>query len=184
MATDDHPDPPEPDDTWSDEAPADGAEWEIDEIPESGPGSLAPIWARGIARVVDLFIIGLAGSLVAQVFGLIEVVDDEVVSQNPTLVILVLLVVWALYEVTGTASGGRTVGKLMLGLRIRSAEVDQAPPPSKSLVRWLLPAIALLLPIAGLQLVVLLVVYFSAVANPRYQGFHDRVAHTLVVRNR
>jgi uncharacterized RDD family membrane protein YckC len=155
-----------------------------DVLPESGPGSLAPVWARGLARAIDMFIVFMAGGVIARITGLVNVVDDEVVSTNPTLAILVLLGFWAVYEVAGTAGGGRTFGKVMLGLRVRAAEADRSPLPSKAMVRWLLPAIALLLPIGEYTIFVLMLVYLSGALHPRYQGFHDRVANTLVVRAR
>jgi uncharacterized RDD family membrane protein YckC len=163
-------------------------EFEFDVVPdlppEPEPGSLAPLWRRGIARIADLVVILLASSAIAGYFGLTEVVDGELVTENPMLVTLVVLVLWAFYEVYGVASGGRTLGKLVMGLRVRQVEADRLPSPFKSLSRWLLPAIAIVLPIGELVLVALVLVYLSAVLNPLRQGFHDRLANTLVVRTR
>ena len=156
----------------------------IADLPESGPGALAPIWARGIARVIDLFIIGVGGMFMANVFGAIKVDDDTVVIENQLAYALAILLVWAVYEVAGTLGGGRTVGKFALGLRIRRVTEDRAPAPLKALTRWLVMGVAMLLPLGGLEVVVLLVVYLTAVGNPSRQGIHDRAASTLVVRAR
>lgn len=152
---------------------------------ESGVGSLAPIWARGVARLVDLFLVLTASSLLLDLTGLVEVVDEEVRSSNPVAALLVLLGLWAAYEVAGTLAGGRMIGKLVLGLRVRSVEVDAPPRLRKAVTRWLIPAVAVLLPLGQLGvLVVLGAVYLSALMNPQLQGFHDRAARTLVVRAR
>lgn len=177
------------DDRSEDPTPDDETEYldepfEPDPIPESGPGSLAPLWARAIARIIDMFLVFSMGALVTQVFGLVEVTDDDVVSSNPTLVILSLMVVWGVYEVAGTVTGGRMLGKMALGLRIRQADVDVPPRASKALSRWLLPAITLLLPVGEITLVLLVFVYLTAITHPSRQGFHDRVAKTVVVRSR
>ena len=152
--------------------------------PEPEPGSLAPLWRRGVARIADLVVILLASSAIAGAFGLTEVIDGEVVTEDPLLVILVVLVLWAFYEVYGVAVAGRTFGKLVMGLRVRQVESDRQPTAFKSLSRWLVPAIAIVLPIGQLVLAALMVVYLSAILNPHRQGFHDRLANTLVVRAR
>lgn len=192
MSNADRPDPdlPEPDDSWNDEVPddsydeLDGGPSPFDELPAAGPGSLAPVWARAIARIFDMFIILIAGSLLASATGVVEVVDDEVRTTAPLVAELMLIGVWGIYEVFGTIRGGRMIGKLMMGLRVRQVAVDQPPPPLKAMSRWLLPAVVLLVPIAGFQLLVLLIIYLSAVTRPNLQGFHDRFADTLVVRTR
>jgi uncharacterized RDD family membrane protein YckC len=181
----DHDDNLDPDHDFEDLA-----DWDDDPtegsapLPESGPGSLAPIWARGIARIIDLFIVLAASSLVLNLTGLIEVVDDEVVSPNPLGSILVILGVWGFYEVGGTIGGNKMVGKLILGLRVRRLEADQPPAPLKVMTRWLVPAVVVLLPLGQLVFVGLIVVYLSAITVPNFQGIHDRLARTLVVRAR
>jgi uncharacterized RDD family membrane protein YckC len=162
------------------------AHWEDEgaPLPESGPGALAPIWARGIARIVDLFIAGVGGMFVANLFGAISYEDDAVVIENQVTYALAILLVWGVYEVFGTIGGGRTVGKFLMGLRVRRIDADRAPAAFKALSRWLVMGVALLLPLGGLEIVVLLFVYLTALAHPMRQGIHDRLANTLVVRAR
>jgi uncharacterized RDD family membrane protein YckC len=172
----------DPDHDFEDLAHWDDDHVESEPLPDTGVGSLAPIWARAIARVIDLFIVGVGGLFVAQLFGYIEVVDDETVTSDPLGVTLVVLAVWCLYEVVGTLGGGRTVGKFVLGLRVRSVAVDRPPTPFKAMSRWLLQGISLLL--GQLGVILLLVVYLTAATQPTRQGIHDRLANTVVVRAR
>lgn len=182
MTSDDHDPNLDPDRDFEDLAEWDADPAEGATMPETGVGSLAPIWARGIARIIDLFIVGVGGLFVAQLFGYIEVVDDETVSSDPLAVTLVVMAVWLVYEVVGTLGGGRTVGKFVLGLRVRAVSSDGPPTPFKAMSRWLLQGISLMLGQFGL--ILLLVVYLTSVTQPTRQGLHDRVANTLVVRAR
>jgi uncharacterized RDD family membrane protein YckC len=153
-------------------------------LAESGPGSLASIWARGVARFVDLFIAGIGGMFLANLLGAVSYEDDTVTIENRALYVVAILAVWGVYEVVGTIGGGRTVGKFLMGLRVRRVDADTPPPAFKALTRWLVMGVAVLLPLGGLEVLVLLVVFLSALTNPMMQGIHDRVASTLVVRSR
>lgn len=166
-----------------DELPPDD-EVELDPVPESGDGSLAPVWLRAPARIIDFFVIGIAISIIWAVFGIVEIVDDEAVFSNATQATLIAIVVWGIYEVAGTARGGRMLGKFMFGVRVRRVDVDKAPTALKAMTRWLVPAVVAFLPLGQLVIIALMVVYLSALLHPRFQGFHDRAAQTLVVRGR
>lgn len=153
-------------------------------LPESGPGSLAPVWARAAARLIDMVIIFSAASVVLSFTGAVEVVDDEVIITNEWVPILVLALVWCFYEVGGTLGQTRMVGKMLVGLRVRAVDADSAPSPGSVFMRWLLPAFLMVVPLFNLQFALVATVYLSALLTPTQQGFHDRLAHTLVVRTR
>ncbi|MGY6500660.1 MAG: RDD family protein [Acidimicrobiales bacterium] len=156
----------------------------IDPVPATGEGSLAPVWMRGLARIIDFFVIGIAISVVWAVFGIVEIVDDEAVFSNATQATLIAVVVWGIYEVAGTARGGRMLGKFMFGVRVRRVDRDVAPVAFKAMTRWLVPAVVAFLPLGQFVIIGVMVVYLSAILHPQFQGFHDRAAKTLVVRGR
>lgn len=178
-----HPDEPFDDDLSDDPLNHDEPD-RPDTLPSSGAGSLAPIWARAIARAIDMVIVFSASSIILNYTGVVEVVDDEVVASNSWAVILVLVAVWCFYEVGGTVAQTRMVGKLLMGLRVRGVDQDRAPRPAKVFMRWLVPAVVVLIPLGGLEFAVVATIYLSALLMPRLQGFHDRIANTLVVRAR
>ena len=151
-------------------------------LPESGIGALAPVWARGLTRLVDLFLAFIGGTFAANLLGAISYDDDNVTVESYATYLVAMLGVWAVYEVAGTIGGGRTVGKFLLGLRVRRVEADLPPSPFKALTRWLVMGVAMLL--GQLGPFVLGVIYLSALLNPQMQGLHDRAAGTLVVRAR
>ena len=90
------------------------------------------------------------------------------------------------YHIIGIALWGRTVGKLVMRVRVRPAHSDgQVVGWWRSTIRYVVPAaqaIALLAPFTALvQLLWLIAVYGTAVTDPRKQGLHDHAAGTVVV---
>ncbi|MGW2251461.1 RDD family protein [Kitasatospora sp. NPDC001660] len=106
-------------------------------------------------------------------------VDDVVVGKIAVL-LGVLLFVSLLYEVLPTARTGQTFGKRLAGIRV----ADTAASPSaaartrlglgRSLLRWIVRQLSLLLPIGLL---------WPLLDRPARRGWHDRAARTRVVRD-
>lgn len=106
-------------------------------------------------------------------------VDDVVVGKIAVL-LGILLFVSLLYEVLPTARTGQTFGKRLAGIRV----ADTAASPSaavrtrlslgRSLLRWTVRQLSLLLPVALL---------WPLLDRPARRGWHDRAARTRVVRD-
>jgi uncharacterized RDD family membrane protein YckC len=90
---------------------------------------------------------------------------------------LLLLVALMLYETVLLANGGRTLGKMLLGLRV--IRVDRAPlAPRDALVRSAVVDVMGFVPLGW---------PIAAIVLEKHrlrQGPHDRAAGTLVVRTR
>jgi uncharacterized RDD family membrane protein YckC len=91
---------------------------------------------------------------------------------------LILVMIWAVYEVGLTVTRGATVGKMALGLRVVREDgqpVDMGP----AALRWAIQFVGIPACCIGL-----LVVWASPLfdGTKRYQGWHDKVAKTLVVK--
>ena len=99
---------------------------------------------------------------------------------------LVTVGVGVLYEVWLTAVKGQTVGKLAVGIEVRRADVGELPGWDSSVRRWLLPGLASVASdwVSQGQILRLvgLVVYASLLWDRNRQGWHDKLANTLVVR--
>lgn len=95
---------------------------------------------------------------------------------------LITLAIWLVFEAVPTAACGRTIGKLIVGLKVLRADTWSEPGVGKSLGRWAVPAALFLVPGFGNLLVAL--VYASVAWNKQGQGWHDRAAGTVVVRAR
>jgi uncharacterized RDD family membrane protein YckC len=148
--------------------------------------------ARFGARLLDgilmLVVVGILGAIfVGGAATQLEVdpTTGEVTSGGGTLVgsiigySLIIIVFGLLYEVALIALRGATLGKQLLGIKVVREADGQIPGWGPSVLRWLIPGAAG--QICGL---ITILVYVSPFFDNtgRFQGWHDKVAHTLVVR--
>ncbi|MET9493210.1 RDD family protein [Streptomyces sp. NPDC006552] len=99
--------------------------------------------------------------------------------QSATLPIaLVFMVVVLLYQVLMIAFVGATLGKLAVGIRVLKAETGAKPGIGGALLRWVIPLVGSFACGVGA-----LLVYLSPFwdKSGRKQGWHDKVASTVVV---
>jgi len=134
---------------------------------EPPPPDLAGVWPRIGARVLDAPVVGFLMGLLRGALSL-----PGGLAFN-----LLLLAALVLYDTVLLANGGRTLGKLLLGLRV--VRMDRAPlAPRDALVRSAIVDamgfVPLGWPIAAIVLE----------QHRLRQGPHDRAAGTLVVRTR
>lgn len=94
----------------------------------------------------------------------------------------IALAIWLVFEAVPTASHGRTIGKLLIGIKVLRADTWAEPGIGKSAGRWAVPAALFLVPGVGMLLAAL--AYASAAWNRHGQGWHDKAAGTVVVRSR
>ncbi|MGE0449119.1 MAG: RDD family protein [Vicinamibacterales bacterium] len=138
--------------------------------PAQRPASLA---ARGLALVIDLAVLAIVDVVVVyftlKICG-IDVADWTLLPRAPLVAFLV--VQNGGYLVAFTAAG-QTIGKLVAGIRVLSADGDDAPDLGRAALRTLL-WVVLTLP-AGLGLL-------TAAFGRDGRGLHDRFAGTRVVR--
>ena len=144
-----------------------------------GTVALASPGTRLTARIVDLLVIMVLGSVLASL-------------PRSVVVSVVVFIAGAAYETAFIATKGQTPGKMVTRIRIVSADGGGNPGWGASAARWALPAIASmarvvawavgaewvtesLLGLAGM------LVYASLLWNRRRQGWHDMVAGTLVI---
>lgn len=124
-------------------------------LPESGPGSLAPMGRRVVALLIDwLLCYGLA--LLAMGFG---VISKDMLSTA-------ILVIWLLLGLVFVRLFGFTPGQLALGLGVVSVGGRVPVGIGRLAVRGLL--LALVVP--------------ALFADWDGRGLHDRVSNTAVVR--
>ena len=132
-----------------------------------GGGRLASPAARVGARILDWVVIVIIGLPTAFVGGTAEM-------------ILLIPMVGALYEVTLIAMRGQTLGKMALRVKVVRSDNGLVPGWGKSIGRAIIPMTAVLIPVAGW--IGALIVYVSLLWDDRRQGWHDKVAKTLVIQ--
>jgi uncharacterized RDD family membrane protein YckC len=132
-----------------------------------GRAELAGLGYRLLAQIIDLFwllpLSFLLGAIASFVNGGRISLGGEVMAN----------VIGALLVITFWVERQGTPGKLVLGLRIVDADTGATPPLSRLVIRYvgyLVSAIPL-----GLG-------YLWAIWDPRRQGWHDKMAGTLVIR--
>ena len=140
--------------------------------------TLAPIWRRVLAQVLDQLVVLIPVVLVALALGIRS--TSDLTSKAFGLNVAVVAIAFA-YECTMIAVFGRTVGKFALGTR--AVRVDTAGPVlwSSSAVRALVPLAAGVVP--GIGYILSIAVYATAMLDKRQQGWHDKAAGTIVVLN-
>ncbi len=159
-------------------------------------GGAAPVYAdmgrRLGARLIDGILVGIVlvvlggilfGGAATQVT--VDQQTGQVTEGTGALIaaylsyIFLALVLTLAYEVVLIALRGATVGKQLLGIKVVREADGQIPGWAPSALRWLIPQLGGL--VCGIGQ---LVVYLSPLwdATKRNQGWHDKVAKTLVVR--
>jgi len=146
---------------------------------------------RLVARILDGIIVGipfaivwfvLLGGAASQVktdpqTGEVTGGGGALVAAIAVLGILALLTL--LYEVVLIALRGATLGKSIMKVKVVREHSGELPGWGPSILRWLIPVIGSFACGIG-QYVVYLSPFFDS--SGRQQGWHDKVAHTQVVR--
>lgn len=89
-----------------------------------------------------------------------------------------VILVGLLYEVTMISAGGRTLGKMATGIHVIRKDNGERPGPARSIRRWVIPGLLLLIPFG---VVATLVCRLSLTWGKDRRGWHDMVGDTLVV---
>ncbi|MCC9703887.1 RDD family protein [Streptomyces sp. MNU76] len=154
----------------------------------------AGLGRRLAARLVDSLVVGGVTAVAAVPFGtkavdhVEEKIDEARLSGERVTVWLVdgttsvylgiilgvLFLVSALYEVLPTAKWGRTLGKRVFGIEVRDIEGHEPPSFMGSLRRWLVHTVSGLLGIGVIG------VLWCVWDKPWRQCWHDKAAHTFV----
>jgi uncharacterized RDD family membrane protein YckC len=150
--------------------------------PDRGPGSLASIGQRAVARIIDTALIAVPLSIVTLVW-FSETTDGEVSIEAPIWVVALFFALDLTYEVTMVRLFGQTLGKMILGIRIVRIPDGERPDWGQSGVRFLVPGVADAIPVwfSGFFAIG---IYLTAMFDPAYRGVHDKAAGTLVLRTR
>ena len=174
------PPPPDP----ATQAPQTAKGWATLDTGQSvelaGPG------ARLGARILDWLIMAAVGLLIGLV-GIGGTINDETGSEATELAIedvlitlLLLVVIGIAYEVSMIALKGQTLGKMATKIKVIRADNGQLVGWGKSIVRWIVPVLLVMIPFNGWILALL--AYIALTWDRVRQGWHDKAAKTLVVK--
>ena len=145
---------------------------------------MAPVLRRFLAKVIDGILVGLPASLV-------YTVQHSSASTTkidiPSGFIAVVLALTGLHDLIGVALFGKTLGKHVLGIRVRMAADGSLPGWSASFLRWIAatgPQLVTLLVGGGATGLYGIVDLGLGLRRPLHQCLHDLAARTVVVDER
>jgi uncharacterized RDD family membrane protein YckC len=148
----------------------------------------APMGMRLLARIIDGILMIAIVAVVAFALGLGDTeTGDGSASFSLTggdyfKVLLIFLAIGGVYEVGMLSSKGATLGKMAVGVRVAMLENGQKPTMQAALIRWVIPAVASVIPTGLVQLVVYLSPFFDS--THRNRGWYDYAANTIAVRTK
>ena len=166
--------------------------------PQVAPFPLASWWSRVGARLIDsiimaLVLLPLVIAVMWQPFRTLidalptdgsppstAVVNDfsAAILERVLPLSLLSVVIQLVYEVPQTVLYGMTVGKRIVGIRVRPLAEDRLPSWTEGLIRWGIMALGSLI---GSGLFTLLDCLFPLWDKPWQQALHDKAAKTIVV---
>ncbi|OFT20571.1 RDD family protein [Dermabacter sp. HMSC08H10] len=163
------------------------------EIPGKGTRTLASIGQRALARIIDALIAGFAGGIAAVILGgiigaIASASDGSDAGFGLAIIvtgvgILFIAIAGLVYETLMLARFGATLGKMAMKIKVVSLETGETPRLVNAALRFALPGLMAIIPIVGslASLACWLSPLFDG--SGRRQGWHDKVAKTVVIAN-
>lgn len=154
-----------------------------DSFPASGVNSLAPIWVRGAARVLDGVLLAVPILIVTAISLAASGTEPGDDISLPIGVVAGSFALSFVYETLGVTLWGQTLGKLVCGVRVARQDNGRCPVWWQAGIRVALPGVvgAIVHPLASLVTVGL---FAAAIFDPLRRTVPDRAAGTVVVRAR
>ncbi|MFM9369434.1 RDD family protein [Streptomyces sp. Da 82-17] len=170
------------------------------QLPALGTVQLASMGSRFGARLIDGVVIGIIYGIFTAVgllgaLGLADEADkcdwrdaDYYACRDDAFmnalfvglgVMAALLLITLLYEWLMISFAGATLGKMAVGIKVVKDDTGQAPGIGGGFVRWVIPQLGGLLCGIGTLLVFLSPLWDN---SGRQAGWHDKAAHTLVIK--
>lgn len=150
-----------------------------------GAGTPASMGKRLGARLLDIVIIGIPMTVLYVVLivpAFMAAANGDAPGAYPTggmiMFYLILLIASIGYEAGMIATRGATLGKQLLGIKVVDEATGNIPGWGPAILRWLIPTLGGFVCGIGTW-VVYLSPFFDA--TRRNQGWHDKVAKTLVI---
>ncbi|MBV7412562.1 RDD family protein [Dermabacteraceae bacterium TAE3-ERU27] len=166
------------------------------DIPGREPVKLASVTQRFLARVIDLGIfLAVDALIIFMLTGVLSLGSGDDASDfiftflglmvifNLYLMPLMFLFGY-LYESIMVTLWGATVGKLLFGVKVVNSVNAELPGPGAGFMRFLIPALCPLIPFIGLLGTLIFLISPTFDSSGRRQGWHDKIANTLVVASK
>lgn len=138
-------------------------------------------WVAGFRRWWD-------DAFAAAQAGAAQPAVPDALYQAPWQLAAISAVTFLVYDTVLTAFGGRTLGRMALGIKVRGEESSDAPKLGDAAYRTAIKNVSSFtstVPVLGFVTLVFQVVdYFRPISHPTRQSFHDSWSKTYVVQTR
>ncbi len=152
------------------------------DFPASGPYSLAAPGPRFGARALDLAVIALPVLIVIAVTA--KTIDGQLQFDVPGWLLPAALALGVVYDFVFTSLAQRTLGKMLLGLRVVRYVDGGRPTATQCGLRALLPWSPLALPLGPFGCAAVLMIFGTGIGGELHRGWPDVVGGTLVISTR
>lgn len=152
------------------------------DFPKSGPFSLAAPGPRFGARALDLALVALPVLIVIAVTA--RSIDGQLQLDVPIWLIPATLAFGVFYEFLFLVIAQRTVGKMLLGLKVVRYVDGTRPSVVQCGLRALVPWSVLALPLGPFAFGAVLMVFGTGIGGDLHRGWPDRAGGTLVISTR
>lgn len=162
------------------------------DIPGRGPVQLASMGQRFMARVLDGLVLALGSGLIIGLFAAIGSVGGGAAGSAEDAAggglmgilfgLVIVATVFAFYELIMVWFWGATVGKMLTKIVVVRTADGRMPGFFPSLLRYIIPGLCAYIPFIGSIGTALCFLSPSFDSGGRRQGWHDKVANTVVVR--
>jgi len=161
---------------------------DIRRVAVGGDAADAPLWRRGLARLVDMGVVFFLLWLLV-VLQVLWFMDEATQRLDPApwgrafVPLVIFLVLFAIYEVVFLRwNAGQTPGKQHFGVRVVVMADGADPSLARAVGRWVIPGLVLLAWPLWLGLALLGLTAVTLPFGPGRRAIHDRVAGTRIVR--
>ncbi|MQA25843.1 MAG: RDD family protein [Micromonosporaceae bacterium] len=159
--------------------------------PGGGLGQPASMGTRFLARLIDTALF-FVPAMIIYCIGAFAIASNAEVDPNTGqlsggstaglgilyLFYFLIIIGYYVYEITMVGAKGATLGKKWMGVKVLNEQTGQVPGMGGGFMRWLIPFVGSFVCGIG-ALVVYLSPFFDN--SGRFQGWHDKVAKTLVI---
>ena len=152
------------------------------DFPATGPFSLAAPGPRFGARALDLAVIALPVLLVIALTA--KTINGQLQLDVPTWLLPATLAFAVVYEFLFVVIAQRTLGKMLLGLKVVRYVDGARPTPTQCGLRALLPWSPLAFPLGPFGAAAVLMIYGTGIGGELHRGWSDLVGGTLVISTR
>lgn len=158
-------------------------------FPARGVNSLASVGSRGLARLLDLAVLGVPLTVAYTIAALIAsggAPDPETTLASQSAYVWMwgsAIALAVVYETICVTLWGQTLGKLVVGVRVVRLANGRCPLWWESAIRIALPGAVAVIP-SPLAKAAAVALYVVAVSDPIRRNVPDRAAGTVVVRSR